>query len=110
MSDARCGCPRPTVTDEDAVGAYLGDRGQVFVPFSIAALYARRRNLLPATAHHEMTERLVTARVNREETADDGMRCRYKSRSENIDMTVWVRRDGPLLIVVRATINNVGRS
>jgi hypothetical protein len=57
-----------------------------------------------------MTERLLTARIICEETPDDPMRARYKSRSENIDMTVWVRRDGPLLMVVRATINNVGRA
>lgn len=94
------------VDGDDAVGAQLGDRGQFVIPHWLVREFAKLRNMPESHALLRMTEHCLEAKVLSEETPDEPMRARFRSRTVNLDMTVWVRREGPLLVVKRASIQN----
>lgn len=93
---------------EQGAGELLSQQGAVYVSHAAAATYARDEDIGLEEARRELTELLLDAR----QVERDPDQWRLRRRSEQLDVTCRVVRDGRLLVVtsvhVRA-LNSGGR-
>ena len=81
----------------------LRDTGQVQVTRLAAERYAAHDGIGLEQARLDLTELLLDA-TRRDDTSTGLERWRYRSRSDGLDITASVTREGPLAIVVGVSV------
>lgn len=86
----------------------LASAGQIYVTLRAAERYAAFEGLRPEEARKELTDRLLDARLVRDEPPK--AQWRYRSRQTDLDITATTIREGRLLVVVGITTRDRGPS
>lgn len=86
-------------------GEALADQGIVYISHAAAVTYARDQDLGTEEARRELTELLADAK----QSQTDPDKWRFRSRTESIDITALVARDGRLLVVTVVEARRYGR-
>lgn len=81
--------------------ARLADAGQVYVTMAAARSYAAAMSLREEEARRDLTELLLDA--HRTDPGPPEL-WRYRSRAQGVDISARVSREGPLLVIVAASI------
>lgn len=89
-------------THED--GATLAAQGVVYVSYAAADSYARSEGIEIEEARRELTELLADAK----QSQSDPGKWRFRRKSESVDITARVARDGRLLVVTAVDARSYG--
>lgn len=93
---------RPGPPPEDAGKPRLGTLGQVYVTLAAAEQYQRTTDMRIEEARRDLTELLLDAR---EQTSGS---YRYRRKSDGVDISARVVREGKLLVVVSVNARGYG--